>query len=68
MRVVHFTHTTLVVEALCGEVADRHGEPDLSVLCEECLEHARLLGVDIEVWVTRVETTVEIDLSLPLAA
>ena len=27
-RVVHLTHTTLVVEALCGEQAELHGEPD----------------------------------------
>ena len=43
-RVVHLTHTTLVVEALCGEPADLHGEPDLAVLCDDCLEHARALG------------------------
>lgn len=65
-RVVHLTHTTLVVEALCGELTDLHGEPDLPVLCDECVEHARLLGVsiEVEVWVTEVE----IDVQLPLAA
>ena len=63
-RVVHLTHTTLVVEALCGEPAGLHGEPDLAVLCDECLEHARALGIDIEVWVTEVQ----IDVQLPLAA
>jgi hypothetical protein len=63
-RVVHLTHTTLIVEAFCGEPAGLHGEPDLAVLCDECLEHARALGVDIEVWVTEVQ----IDVQLPLAA
>ena len=63
-RVVHLTHTTLVVEALCGEPADLHGEPDLAVFCNDCLEHARALGVDIQVWVTEVQ----IDVQLPLAA
>ncbi len=67
-RVVHLTHTTLVVEALCGEVADLHGEPDLPVLCEACLEHARHLGVDVGVWVTALEITNSIDVPLPLAA
>jgi hypothetical protein len=63
-RVVHLTHTTLVVEALCGEQAEFHGEPDLGVLCDECLEHARLLGVEVEIRVTEVH----IDVHLPLAA
>jgi len=63
-RVVHLTHTTLVAEALCGEPTELHGELDLAVLCDECLEHARALGVDIEVWVTEVQ----IDVQLPLAA
>jgi hypothetical protein len=63
-RVVHLTHTTLVVEALCGEPVALHGEPDLAVLCDECLEHACALGVDIEVWITEVQ----IDVQLPLAA
>jgi hypothetical protein len=63
-RVVHLTHTTLVVEALCGEVADLHGEPDLAVLCNECLEHARAFGVSVEIRITEVQ----IDLQLPLAA
>ena len=63
-RVVHLTHTTLIVEALCGEPAGLHGEPDLAVLCDECLEHASALGIDIEVWVTEVQ----IDVQLPLAA
>ena len=44
-RVVHLTHTTLVVEALCGEQAELHGEPDLAVLCDECLEQPAL-GVE----------------------
>jgi hypothetical protein len=67
-RVVHLTHTTLVVEALCGELTDVHGEPDLAVLCDECLEHARLMGVDVEIWLSRVEIVVEADAQLPLAA
>lgn len=67
-RAVHLTHTTLFAEALCGELTDRHGEPDLPVLCGECLEHARLLGVDIEVWVTTVEIATETSVQLPLAA
>jgi hypothetical protein len=63
-RVVHLTHTTLVVEALCGASAGLHGEPDQPVLCDDCLEHARVLGVDVEVRVTEVR----IDVHLPLAA
>ena len=63
-RVVHLTHTTLVVEALCGEQAELHGEPDLAVLCDECLEHARALGVAVEIRITEVH----IDVQLPLAA
>ena len=63
-RVVHLTHTTLVVEALCGEQAELHGEPDLAVLCDECLEHARALGVAVKIRITEVH----IDVQLPLAA
>ena len=63
-RVVHLTHTTLVVEALCGEPVDLHGEPDLAVLCDDCLEHAQALGVDVEIWITEIQ----IDVQLPLAA
>ena len=67
-RVVHLTHTTLVVEALCGESADLHGEPDLAVLCDDCLEHARALGVDVEMWILEVQVERQIDVPLPLAA
>ena len=63
-RVVHLTHTTLIVEALCGEPVELHGEPDLAVLCDECLERARALRIDVSVWMTEVE----IDVQLPLAA
>ena len=63
-RVVHLTHTTLVVEALCGEVVDLHGEPDLAILCDACLEHAGALGVSVEIRITEMQ----IDLQLPLAA
>jgi hypothetical protein len=36
-RIVHLTHTSLVADALCGEIGiDRLGEPDLAIVCEEC--------------------------------
>jgi hypothetical protein len=64
-HVVHLTHTTLVVEALCGEQADLHGEPDLPLICDECLELARALGVfDVEHWTVEAQ----VDVQLPLAA
>jgi hypothetical protein len=39
-RIVHLTHTSIVVEALCGVVVDSDGEPDLAVICDACLELA----------------------------
>jgi hypothetical protein len=66
-QTVHLTHTTLVVEALCGGLADLHGEPDLPVLCDECLDHALLLGVDVQVWLTVAEND-DPATQLPLAA
>jgi hypothetical protein len=63
-RVVHLTHTTLVVEALCGTSVELHGEPDLGVICDECLELARAQGADPSGWVTKVE----VKMRLPLAA
>jgi hypothetical protein len=63
-RTLHLSHTTLVVEALCGIEADRHGEPDLAMICEECLEQAVSLGVDISLWFDQATNT----LLLPLAA
>ena len=63
-RVVHLTHTTLLSEGLCGEPAGLHGEPDLPVMCDACLDHARVLGVDIEIWITELQ----IGVPLPLAA
>jgi|KBSMisStaDraftv2_1062788.scaffolds.fasta_scaffold2103217_1 hypothetical protein len=49
-RTLHLSHTTLVVEALCGIEADHHGEPDLAMICDQCLEQALLLGADISLW------------------
>jgi hypothetical protein len=65
-RGVHLTHTTLVVEALCGEPVVLHGEPDLGLIlmCDECLELARARGADPSVWVTEVE----VEMRLRLAA
>jgi hypothetical protein len=54
-RIVHVTHTTLVVEALCGEAVDLHGEPDLPVICGDCLELARAARADISLWIAEVE-------------
>ena len=72
MRVVHVTHTTLVLEALCGEQVAFHDEPELSVVCDECLELARALGADLETWVSgagvQSDAQVESDAQLPLAA
>ena len=49
-RTVHLTHTTLVVEALCGESIGFHGEPDLAVVCVECLEVAVSFDIDVSGW------------------
>jgi hypothetical protein len=46
-RTVHLTHTTLVVEGLCGESVGFHGEPDLAVVCVDCLEVAASFGIDV---------------------
>jgi hypothetical protein len=54
-RVVHLTHTTLVLEGLCGDAVDLHGEPDLAVICLECLELARAVGADLLLCVTEIE-------------
>lgn len=67
-QVVHLTHTTLVVEALCGEQTGLHGEPDLPVFCDECLELARALGVDVGLWTPEVQIDVQPDMQFPLAA
>ena len=49
-RTLHLSHTTLVVESLCGMTVDLDGEPDLPVICDECLEHATELGADVGHW------------------
>ena len=63
-RIVHLTHTTLVIESLCGEQADIHGEPDLPVLCDECFVIALRAGADVSSWLTDIAGEVV----LPLAA
>lgn len=63
-RTVHLTYTSLVEVALCGEVVDLDGEPDLAVICEDCLQLARAAGVDVSIWVAEVDVAV----TLPLAA
>ncbi len=35
-RVVHLTRSSLLTDALCGELLTFHGEPDLAVICEQC--------------------------------
>ncbi len=62
-RVLHLSHTALVVEALCGIEADAHEAPDLAVICEECLEHALFLGADVGAFVE-----IALPQRLPLAA
>ncbi len=62
-RIVHLTHTSLVVESLCGEQAELHGEPDLAVICDECLAIALTSGADVS-WL--MDTGREA--ALPLAA
>lgn len=63
-RIVHLTHTSLVVEALCGEDIRFHGEPDVAVICVECLEFADSHGIDATAWSRETLVTVR----LPLAA
>jgi hypothetical protein len=63
-RIVHLTHTSLFDEGLCGEPVTLDGEPDLAVVCPECLEIALAAGVDVSAWVADIELSV----TLPLAA
>ncbi len=63
-RTVHLTHTTLVVEGLCGETVGFHGEPDLAVVCVDCLEVAASFGIDVRAWSEESLVVVH----LPLAA
>lgn len=63
-RTLHLSHTTLVVEALCGIDADHHGEPDLATICDHCLEHVVSLGADVSLWFDQATNTQQ----LPLAA
>lgn len=58
------THTSLVVEALCGADIRFHGEPDVAVICVECLEVADSHGIDATAWSRETLVTVR----LPLAA
>ena len=53
-RVVHLTRTTLLVEALCGEIVALDGRPDPAVICDECDLLAREAGGDAESWVAMV--------------
>ena len=55
-RVVHLTHTTLLVEGLCGEAVGFDGSPDLGVICEECLEAALAAGADVSTFVLLEES------------
>jgi len=63
-RTVHLTHTILVVEALCGEEIVFQGEPDIAVICVECLEVAICHGIDVTTWSIEPLGAVK----LPLAA
>jgi hypothetical protein len=56
--VVHLTHTTLSLDALCGhdEPIGFHGEPDLAVICEDCDRIGRELAGDPAGWM-RITTT-----------
>ncbi len=56
-RIVHLTHTRLCAEGLCGETVELDGEPDLALICDECLELAVVAGVDVTVWVALPETS-----------
>lgn len=49
-HVVHLTHTTLMVEAICGELITHHGAPHEPVACESCLEIVVELGLDVTEW------------------
>jgi hypothetical protein len=55
---VHLTHTTLSLDALCGhgEPIEFHGEPDLAVICEDCDRIGRELAADPGGWM-RITTT-----------
>lgn len=63
-RLVHLTHTSLFHEGLCGGAVTTDGEPDLAIVCPECLEHARAAGLDVATWIVEAERGV----TLPLAA
>ena len=45
-RIVHFAGP-LVAEALCGEAVGFHGEPDIAVVCDDCLAEALEAGHDV---------------------
>ena len=49
-RVVHLTHTTLMVEAVCGEPITHHGQPHDAVACSACFEIVLELGLDATEW------------------
>ena len=60
---VHLTHTSLFNEGLCGEAVALDGEPDLAVICVDCLELARAAGIDVSTWVADVDVTVTLQLA-----
>ncbi len=62
-RIVHLTHTTLVIESLCGEQVESHGEPDLPVMCDECLTIALLDGSDVSIFLTIIPDEVRLSLA-----
>jgi hypothetical protein len=60
LAVVHLTHTTLVHEGVCGEPVTHHGEPDLAVICEDCLAAALALDEDVSLWYRVTEEPIEL--------
>jgi hypothetical protein len=63
-RILHLTHTSLIVESLCGEEVGFHGEPDLAVICDECIAIAVVAGADASSWLPDIVR----ESVLPLAA
>ena len=59
-RIVHLTARSFLVEALCGESVRLDGEPDIAVICEDCLRVGREAGGDPGDWVTEAAVRVEL--------
>ena len=47
---LHLSHTRLLAESLCGTTVDLDGEPELPMICDDCLQHATALGADVGQW------------------